>query len=76
MFPILFLSGTLVPVETMPTLLRYLAQASPLTHYMDVLLGVFLKGVGLEVLWREALALAAIGAVLLGTSVLRLRRRI
>lgn len=76
LFPILFLSGTLVPVETMPALLRYLAQASPLTHYMDALLGVFLKGVGLEVLWRDVLALVAIGAALLSASVLRLHRRI
>jgi ABC-2 type transport system permease protein len=76
LFPILFLSGTLVPVETMPVALRYLAEASPLTHYFKALLGVFLKGVGLEILWREALALIAISAVLLGASLLRLRRRI
>jgi len=40
------------------------------------MLGMFLKGVGLEVLWRDALALVAIGAALLGASVLRLHRRI
>jgi ABC-2 type transport system permease protein len=76
LFPILFLSGTLVPVETMPLALRYLAEAGPLTHYMNALLGVFLKGVGLEILWRDALALVVIGAVLLTASLLRLRRRI
>jgi len=45
LFPILFLSGTLVPVESMPAGLQVLAQASPLTHYMKAVLGIFLKGV-------------------------------
>jgi hypothetical protein len=37
---------------------------------------VFLKGVGLEALWRDALALVAIGAGLFSARVLRLHRRI
>ena len=74
LFPILFLSGTMVPLESMPVWLQYGAQLSPVTHYMDVLRGVFLKGVGLEVLWRPALAMAASGAVLLATSLWRVRR--
>ena len=41
-----------------------------------LLLGVFLKSDGLEVLWRDTLALVAIGAVLLSASVMRLHRRI
>ena len=74
LFPVLFLSGTLVPVESMPLGVQYLAQLSPLTHYMDALLGIFLKGVGLEVLWPQAAALAGIGAVLLGGSIVRFRK--
>ena len=75
LFPIMFLSGTLVPVESMPQGLQILAQPSPLTHYMDALLGIFLKGVGLQTLWRQAAAMTLIGAALLAASVLRLRRR-
>lgn len=76
LFPIMFLSGTLVPVESMPVGLQYLAQASPLTHYLKAVLGVFLKGVGLDVLWPQAAALGMIGALLLAASLLRLGRRI
>ncbi|TAK00756.1 MAG: ABC transporter permease, partial [Candidatus Manganitrophaceae bacterium] len=47
LFPIMFLSGTLVPVESMPVGLQYLAELSPLRHYMDAVLGIFLKGVGI-----------------------------
>lgn len=75
LFPILFLSGTLVPVESMPLGVQYLAQLSPLTHYMDALLGIFLKGVGLEVLWPQAAAMTGIGAVLLGGGIVRFRKR-
>ena len=76
LFPLMFLSGTLVPVESMPVGLQYLAELSPLRHYMDVLLGIFLKGVGLDVLWPQAAALTVIGAALLAGSILRFRGRI
>lgn len=55
--------------------LQYLAQASPLRHYMDVVLGLFLKGVGIDVLWPRLAAMFAIGVTLLGFSVARLRQR-
>jgi len=76
LFPVMFLSGTLVPVESMPLWLQYLAELSPLTHYMDALLGIFLKGVGLKVLWPQATAILVIGVGLLAGSIARLRKRI
>jgi ABC-2 type transport system permease protein len=41
---------------------------------VDVTLGIFLKGVGLEVLWPQTVALAVLGMVFLVTSVFQLRR--
>ena len=76
LFPLLFLSGTVVPLESMPPALQYLAEASPLRHYMDAVLGLFLKGVGLDVLWPRLAAMLAIGAVLLALSVWRFRRHL
>ncbi len=75
LFPVMFLSGTLVPVESMPQALQYVSLASPLRYYMDIILGVFLKGAGLAELWTQATALAVIGATLfiLGLSVFRRR---
>lgn len=73
-FPLAFLSGTMVPVTNMPPFLQWLTVFSPLRYYVDVTLGIFLKGVGLEVLWPQALALAALAVVLLGIGALRLRR--
>lgn len=76
LFPLLFLSGTIVPLESMPIGLQYLAEASPLRHYMDAVLGLFLKGVGLDVLWPRFVAMLAIGTVLLALSVWRFRRHL
>lgn len=76
LMPLMFLSGTIVPIESMPLWLQYLAELSPLRHYMDAVLGLFLKGVGLDVLWPRLVAMAAIGSALLALSVWRFRRRI
>ena len=73
-FPIAFLSGTMVPVTNMPPFLQWLTYLSPLRYYVDATLDIFLKGVGLEILWPQALALAALALVLLGIGTLRLRR--
>ncbi len=75
LFPLLFLSGTLVPVESMPRALQAATQLSPLRHYMEVLLGIFLKGVGLPVLWPHVVALGAFGLALFATALAIFRRR-
>jgi ABC-2 type transport system permease protein len=73
-FPMAFLSGTVVPINNMPQALQWLTYISPLRYYVDVTLGIFLKGVGLEVLWPQTVALAVLGMVFLVTSVFQLRR--
>lgn len=74
LFPLMFLSGSLVPVESMPPVLQKLSLLSPLRYYMDVILGIFLKGASLRDLWPQAVALAAIGASLYTASLVLFRR--
>jgi ABC-2 type transport system permease protein len=76
LFPVMFLSGSLTPVEAMPEFLQSLSLLSPLRYYMDIVIGIFLKGAGLEVLWDEALAMLAIGAPLFLLSLRIFRRRV
>lgn len=74
LFPLMFLSGTTVPIESMPRPMQWVSQLSPVRHYMEVALGVLTKGVGLQVLWPQIAALA-VSATVLGTwSIARLRR--
>jgi ABC-2 type transport system permease protein len=75
LFPLMFLSGTLAPVESMPESLQAISLASPLRHYMDVILGIFLKGAGLAELWPQAAALLALAIPLFATAALIFRRQ-
>jgi ABC-2 type transport system permease protein len=73
-FPMSFLSGTMVPISNMPTLLQWLTALSPLRYYAEATLGIFLKGVGLDIVWPQMLALTVFGLVLLSISLLRFRK--
>lgn len=72
--PMYLLSGFIFPIASMPEAMQWLTYAIPLRYYLVILRGIFLKGVGLEVLWREAGALALFGVAVLTLSVLRFRR--
>jgi ABC-2 type transport system permease protein len=75
-FPILVISGTLVPVESMPRPIQLLSLLSPLRYYHEIGLGIFLKGVGLESLWRQALAMGTLGVGILALGLWRFGWRI
>jgi ABC-2 type transport system permease protein len=64
LFPLLFLSGSVTPIESMPRWLQVASEASPLRHGIAIVTGLFLKGAGMDELWPHAAALAAIGAPL------------
>jgi ABC-2 type transport system permease protein len=72
--PMFILSGFAFPIASMPQVLQWLTYLNPLRYFLIVIRAVFLKGVGLEVLWPEMLAMAVLGAALIGASVLRFRK--
>jgi len=72
--PMITLSGFGNPISSMPLFFQKLSYVNPVTYAMVVLRGVFLKGVGLEVLWPSIAAMAALAALLLGFSVLRFHK--
>ncbi len=74
LFPMMFLSGTIVPVESMPPVLQAVSLASPVRHYLDAMLGLFLKGSGFDVLWPHAAVLLAIGVPLFAAAASLFRR--
>src|SRR3990172_4788046 len=74
LFPVMFLSGTITPVSAMPQWLQWLAYASPMTHYLSLALGTFLKGARMVVVWPHVLALAAFTAAILAIALARFRR--
>lgn len=72
--PATTLSGFGTPISSMPTFFQKLSYLNPLRHFMVILRSVYLKGVGLDVLWPELAAMAVFAVVLLGVSVLRFRK--
>jgi ABC-2 type transport system permease protein len=74
--PQMLLSGFAFPIQNMPAFFQALTYLVPLRYYLVILRGVFLKGVGLAVLWPQALALVVMGVAILGLARLRFRRRL
>jgi drug efflux transport system permease protein len=57
LLPNIMLSGFMFPREGMPAFAQWLGWTIPLTYFLQVLRGVILKGVGIEALWPQTLAL-------------------
>jgi ABC-2 type transport system permease protein len=74
--PMMYLSGFVFPIENMPSWIQPLTYLIPLRYFLIILRGIFLKGVGLEILWPQALALFAWGAVVLTLATLRSSKRL
>jgi ABC-2 type transport system permease protein len=74
--PMIYLSGFVFPIENMPTAIQPLTYLIPLRYFLVILRSIFLKGVGLEVFWPQALALAAWGVAMLGLAVARSSKRL
>jgi ABC-2 type transport system permease protein len=72
--PAFILSGFSFPIASMPAFMQWISVINPMTYYLIVIRGTFLKGVGLSVLWPQMLALAALGVTLLALSVLRFHK--
>jgi ABC-2 type transport system permease protein len=63
--PFIMLSGFMFPIANMPTVIQWLTYLDPLRYFLVVIRGVFLKGVGMHVLWPQMVGLAVLGVVTL-----------
>ncbi len=73
-FPAMLLSGFAFPIENMPRTVQWLTLINPLRYYLVIIRGIFLKGVGITILWQQFLALFLLGAVILSFAVNRFRK--
>jgi ABC-2 type transport system permease protein len=74
--PISMLSGATTPLEGMPVWMQQVSYLNPVRHFSTIARGVLLKGVGLEVLYPNLLALTAFTLVIVGASVWRFRKQL
>lgn len=74
--PAFLLSGFVYAIENMPVPIQVLSHIFPSRYFVTILKGIFLKGVGLEVLWPQALALVIYMVVVFTLATRKLRQRI
>ncbi len=72
--PAITFSGFGTPISSMPEWLQALTYLNPLRHFLEVLRGVYLKGVGLDVLWPQMAAMSLLAFVMLAISVARFQK--
>jgi ABC-2 type transport system permease protein len=74
--PSVLLSGLIFEIGAMPLPLRIISTIVPARYFVVVLRGVFLKGVGLHVLWLQGLAMVAYATAGLGLAVRAFKKEI
>ena len=72
--PTVLLSGFAYPISNMPVIIQWSTIFNPMRYFMVVIRSIFLKGVGIEVLWPQLLPLLLIGIVVITLSSLRFRK--
>ena len=72
--PTLMLSGFIFPISSMPAFLQVITYIVPARYFLVALRGIVLKGVGIEVFWRDLAALLVFAVAIVGLASLRLKR--
>jgi ABC-2 type transport system permease protein len=75
LMPMIYLSGFMTPIENMPEPIQWVTYIIPLRYFLVIVRGIFLKGVGFEVLFPQVAALATWGLVVLALAILRSSKR-
>lgn len=74
--PQILLSGLIFPLSSMPKIITYIAQVLPLTHFVPIARGMFLKGQDLSLLGTQALVLAGYAVAVVALATVRFRKRL
>jgi ABC-2 type transport system permease protein len=74
--PAFLLSGFMFDIANMPTALQLVTYLVPARYFVTILRGLYLKGVGLSVLWPECLLLTVFGVLMLFLSMRVFKKRL
>jgi drug efflux transport system permease protein len=74
--PSIFLSGYVFPIESMPVVFQWVAQAVPTTWLIDASRGVILRGAGWRELWPHAAVLWTMAVITLAASMTKFRKHL
>ena len=74
--PSVLLSGYAFPIENMPWMIQYVTYLNPLRYFITIVRGVFLKGIGLEVLWPQLIPIMLMAFFYIGLAAMLFKRRV
>lgn len=74
--PAVLLSGFMFPIANMPAVVQVITYLNPLRHFLVIIRGVFLKGLGFAILWPQIMALFIIGVLVLALAVRKFSKNI
>jgi ABC-2 type transport system permease protein len=75
-FPGFFLTGIFFPIVSMPEIVNMEAMFLPGTHYAIITRGIYLPGIGLDVLWPYAVMLVFLGVIFTGIAALFFKKKL
>lgn len=73
-FPAMLFSGFIFPIPNMPAFFQWLSLLDPLRYMLVIIRGVFLKGVGFDILWTQFAALLGLGVAVMAFAVGRFHK--
>jgi ABC-2 type transport system permease protein len=76
LLPSILLSGFVFPFDGMPRLAQLIAQVLPLTHFVEIIRGILLRGAPLSAMQLPALKLGVFLVITLAIATLRFHKRL
>jgi ABC-2 type transport system permease protein len=70
------LSGFLYAIENMPVPIQIITHVVPARYFVTIVRAIFLKGVGLNVLWVQVLFLLAFSGIVFWLAERRMRQKL
>ena len=74
--PSVFLSGFIYPLQAMPMFLQWISYAIPLRYFLVIIRALMIKGVGIESILPDVIALTVFGVLIMGAAALRFKKRL
>jgi ABC-2 type transport system permease protein len=76
LLPGIFLAGFLFPIDNMPKLLQWISYIIPLRYFLKIIRVLLLKGVGIESIQGDVIAMVLFGVIIMSAAARRFRKRL
>jgi len=76
LLPSILLSGFVFPIRNMPFVLQLLSHLVPARYFLRIMRGIYLKGIGIDILWGEVLFLVFFAVLVFGFAISRFKKRL